>query len=148
MTASKFPAPPRLDQHLCFLIYNTSLKMTQAYKPLLSALNLTYPQYLVMVVLWEQDGLGIKDVAQRLHQDSGSVTPVVKRLEAEGYLVRDRDPRDERNRVLRLTPDGQALRAAALKVSQDFAAECAVTHQEVDALMQNLGKLNQNLGEK
>jgi len=147
MNAPKLPIPPRLDQHLCFLIYNTSLKMTQTYKPLLSALNLTYPQYLVMVVLWEQDGLGIKDVAARLHQDSGSVTPVVKRLEAEGYLLRDRDPRDERNRVLTLTPAGQALRAAAVKVSQDFAAQCAVTNDEVGSLMENLNKLNHNLGD-
>lgn len=147
MKSAKLPTPPRLDQHLCFLIYNTSLKMTQVYKPLLSALNLTYPQYLVMVVLWEEEGLGIKDVAQRLHQDSGSVTPVVKRLEAEGYLIRDRDPRDERNRVLTLTPAGQALRAAAIQVSQDFAAQCAVTYEEVDALMTNLHKLNRNLGD-
>ncbi|NGZ83343.1 MarR family winged helix-turn-helix transcriptional regulator [Duganella aceris] len=144
---SKLPAPPRLDQHLCFLIYNTSLKMTQVYKPLLSALNLTYPQYLVMVVLWEEEGLGIKDVAQRLQQDSGSVTPVVKRLEAEGYLLRDRDARDERNRVLTLTPAGQALRAAAIKVSEDFAAQCSVSFEEVDSLMTNLHKLNRNLGD-
>jgi DNA-binding MarR family transcriptional regulator len=141
------PKPPTLDQHLCFLIYNTSLKMTQTYKPLLTALNLTYPQYLVMVVLWEQDGLGLKDVAERLQQDSGSVTPVVKRLEAEGYLTRDRDPRDERNRVLKLTAAGQALRAAALKVSQEFAAECQVSHEEVATLMTTLGKLNRNLGD-
>jgi DNA-binding MarR family transcriptional regulator len=147
MNSVKLPAPPRLDQHLCFLIYNTSLKMTQVYKPLLSALNLTYPQYLVMVVLWEEEGLGIKDVAQRLRQDSGSVTPVVKRLEAEGYLIRDRDPRDERNRVLTLTPAGQALRAAAIQVSQDFAAQCSVTHEEVDSLMSKLHKLNRNLGD-
>ncbi|MRW84289.1 MarR family transcriptional regulator [Pseudoduganella sp. FT26W] len=139
------PKPPTLDQHLCFLIYNTSLKMTQTYKPLLSALNLTYPQYLVMVVLWEEDGLGVKDVAERLQLDSGSVTPVVKRLEAEGYLSRDRDPRDERNRVLTLTAVGQALRAAALKVSQDFAAECRIGHDEVGTLMATLGKLNRNL---
>lgn len=147
MTSPKLPVPPRLDQHLCFLIYNTSLKMTQTYKPLLSALNLTYPQYLVMVVLWEEQGLGIKDVAQRLHQDSGSVTPVVKRLEAEGYLLRERDPRDERNRVLTLTPAGQALRAAAIQVSEDFAAQCAVSFEEVDSLMTNLHKLNRNLGD-
>ena len=146
MTDAKLPTPPALDQHLCFLIYNTSLKMTQVYKPLLSALNLTYPQYLVMVVLWEQQGLGIKDVAERLRQDSGSVTPVVKRLEAEGYLIRDRDPRDERNRVLTLTPAGQALRSAALRVHHDFAAACGATHDDVATLMQALGKLNNNLG--
>jgi len=140
------PKPPTLDQHLCYLIYSTSLKMTQTYKPLLTALKLTYPQYLVMVVLWEQDGLGIKDVAERLQQDSGSVTPVVKRLEAEGYLIRSRDPRDERNRVLTLTPAGQELRAAALKVSQDFAGHCSIDNEEVASLMRNLGKLNHNLG--
>jgi DNA-binding MarR family transcriptional regulator len=121
--------------------------MTQVYKPLLSALNLTYPQYLVMVVLWEQEGLGIKDLAARLRQDSGSVTPLVKRLEAEGYLVRERDPRDERNRVLTLTAAGQRLRAAALRVSQEFAAECGIGMGEVTALMTHLGTLNRNLGD-
>jgi MarR family transcriptional regulator, organic hydroperoxide resistance regulator len=137
--------PPRLDQHLCFMLYSTSLKMTQLYKPLLSELNLTYPQYLVMVVLWEQAGLGIKDVAARLRQDSGSITPLVKRLEAEGYLVRNRDPRDERNRVLMLTPKGHALRAAGLRVSQAIAHACSITHDDVGQLMAGLGKLNHNL---
>lgn len=139
------PKPPTLDQHLCFKLYSTSLKMTQLYKPMLSALNLTYPQYLVMVVLWEQEGLGIKDVAQRLQQDSGSITPLVKRLEAEGYLIRSRDPRDERNRVLTLTQAGQDLRAAGLKVSQQFAAVCAITNQDVEQMMGGLEKLNANL---
>lgn len=137
--------PPKLSQHMCFLLYSTSLKMTQTYKPLLAALNLTYPQYLVMVALWEQEGLGIKDLAERLHLDSGSVTPVVKRLEAEGYLVRSRDARDERNRVLTLTAAGQGLRAAALRVSQEFAAECAISAEEAHALMGILRKLHNNL---
>ncbi|UUZ56206.1 MarR family transcriptional regulator [Massilia sp. H-1] len=95
--------PPLLADHLCFNLYSTSLKMTQLYKPLLAELRLTYPQYLVMLVLWEEEGLGIRDVAMRLDQDSGSITPIVKRLEAEGYLLRNRDPKDERNRVLTLT---------------------------------------------
>ncbi|TFW17353.1 MarR family winged helix-turn-helix transcriptional regulator [Duganella callida] len=139
------PKPPTLDQHLCFLIYSTSLKMTQTYKPLLAALKLTYPQYLAMVVLWERDGIGVKDLAQRLQQDSGSVTPVIKRLEAEGYLVRQRDPRDERNKILSLTPAGQALRAEAVKVAGNFAATCDIDNDEVSALMRNLSKLNHNL---
>jgi DNA-binding MarR family transcriptional regulator len=139
------PLPPTLDQHLCFKLYSTSLKMTQLYKPMLSALNLTYPQYLVMVVLWEQEGLGIKDLAQRLQQDSGSITPLVKRLEAEGYLLRDRDPKDERNRVLTLTQKGKDLRADGLRVSQQFAAACAITHHDVEMLAAGLDKLNGNL---
>lgn len=139
------PKPPTLDQHLCFKLYSTSLKMTQHYKPLLAELNLTYPQYLVMVVLWEQEGLGIKDIAQRLQQDSGSITPLVKRLEAEGYLLRGRDPQDERNRVLTLTAKGRDLRAAGLRVSQQFAHACAITHQDVEQLASGLDKLNSNL---
>jgi MarR family transcriptional regulator, organic hydroperoxide resistance regulator len=139
------PRPPSLDQHLCFKLYSTSLKMTQLYKPLLSALNLTYPQYLVMVVLWEEEGLGIKDIAERLQQDSGSITPLVKRLEAEGYLVRNRDPRDERNRVLTLTKAGQDLRAEGVKIAAAIAESCSITNADVDGMMAGLGKLSANL---
>jgi DNA-binding MarR family transcriptional regulator len=138
--------PPKLDQHLCFMLYSTSLKMTQLYKPLLAELNLTYPQYLVMVVLWEQEGLGIKDVAQRLQQDSGSITPLVKRLEAEGYLTRERDARDERNRVLNLTAKGRELRTAGHRVSQAIAAGCGVSVDEFEQMMAGIGKLNRKLG--
>jgi DNA-binding MarR family transcriptional regulator len=145
MSANK-AMPPRLDQHLCFGLYSTSLKMTQLYKPVLTALNLTYPQYLVMVVLWEQEGLGIKDVAERLQQDSGSITPLVKRLEAEGYLLRSRDPRDERNRVLTLTDAGRALRAKGVEVSEHIAHGCDITHEEYLDLMAGLEKLNRHLG--
>lgn len=139
--------PPRLDQHLCFKLYRTSLKMTQLYKPLLAALNLTYPQYLVMVVLWEQEGLGIKDIAQRLQQDSGSITPLVKRLEAEGYLVRSRDPLDERNRVLTLTPAGRDLRAAGVRISEAIAHACQIGHADLQQMSDSLDRLNQTLSE-
>jgi len=112
---------------------------------MLSALNLTYPQYLVMVVLWEQEGLGIKDIAARLRQDSGSITPLVKRLEAEGYLVRDRDPADERNRVLTLTEKGRRLRTEGLKVSEQIAQACAITMADLEKLSVGLDKLYRNL---
>lgn len=137
--------PPKLDQHLCFKLYSTSLKMTQLYKPILSALSLTYPQYLVMVVLWEHEGVGIKDIAERLQQDSGSITPLVKRLEAEGYLLRDRDPNDERNRVLTLTAKGRSLRADGLAVSEQIAQACAITVADVERLAAGLDQLNRNL---
>ncbi len=145
MATSSSPPPSSLDHKLCFQLYSTSLKMTQLYKPMLSALNLTYPQYLVMVVLWEQEGLGIKDLAERLQQDSGSITPLVKRLEAEGYLLRSRDPRDERNRVLTLTDSGRQLRHAMTNVDQTIIDNCAVIGKEFEVMMAGLRKLNAQL---
>src|ERR1700752_2533953 len=81
---------PTLDQKLCFAIYASSLAMLQSYKPLLAAIGLTYPQYLVMLVLWEEDGITIKRLAERLGLDPGSVTPLVKRLEEASFVVRNR----------------------------------------------------------
>ncbi|MFL9878690.1 MarR family transcriptional regulator [Herbaspirillum rhizosphaerae] len=138
-------APPTLAQHLCFSLYSTSLKMTQLYKPLLAPLNLTYPQYLVMVVLWQHQDLGVKDVAQHLQQDSGSITPLIKRLEAEGLLSRTRDPRDERNVILNLTPAGEAMREAGVRISQAIADGCSVSKPEYERMMADLEKLNQTL---
>jgi len=138
-------APPTLDQHLCFALYSTSLKMTHLYKPLLAPLNLTYPQYLVMVVLWQQQGLGVKDVAERLQQDSGSITPLIKRLEAEGLITRTRDPRDERNLLLDLTPAGAALREAGARISTAIADGCAISKAEYERMMADVGKLNKHL---
>ncbi len=137
--------PPLLADHLCFNLYSTSLKMTQLYKPLLAEFNLTYPQYLVMVVLWEEEGLGIRDLANRLGQDSGSITPVVKRLEAEGYLLRNRDPKDERNRVLTLTDAGNELRVAGVRISQQIAAACDLQLADFKQLMAGLNKLSRHL---
>jgi len=138
-------APPTLAQHLCFSLYSTSLKMTQLYKPLLAPLNLTYPQYLVMVVLWQHQDLGVKDVAQHLQQDSGSITPLIKRLEAEGLISRKRDPRDERNVILNLMPAGEAMREAGVRISQAIADGCSVSKPEYERMMADLEKLNQTL---
>jgi DNA-binding MarR family transcriptional regulator len=137
--------PDTLDQHLCFKLYSTSLKMTQIYKPMLAALNLTYPQYLVMVILWEEEGLGIKDLAERLGQDPGSITPLVKRLEAVGYVNRDRDPNDERNRVLTLTDAGKALRKDGCAIQKHIAESAAITLEQVQRMMDDLASLNTNL---
>jgi DNA-binding MarR family transcriptional regulator len=141
------PAPPPLAQHLCFKLYSTSLKITQLYKPMLAELNLTYPQYLVMVVLWEEEGLGIKQVASRLGQDSGSITPIVKRLEAEGYLVRNRDPLDERNRVLTLTEAGQLLRAKGVHINQCIIKALGLSQVNAERMMLDLNTLSKNLAE-
>src|SRR5439155_24290568 len=86
----------RLDRQLCFALYSSSLAMTKLYKPLLDPLGLTYPQYLVMLVLWEGDGIAVSELGQRLQLDSGTLTPLLKRLEASGLVQRRRDSADER----------------------------------------------------
>jgi len=134
-----------LDQQLCFSVYSTSLAMTQAYKPLLESLGITYPQYLVMLVLWEQDAMSVKAIAERLGQDSGSVTPLVKRLESEGFVVRNRDPRDERNLAVTLTSHGRSLRERGQKVNQAFARACGMTTTELETLRASLQKVRAHL---
>ncbi|MCJ2371666.1 MarR family transcriptional regulator [Pseudomonas sp. RGM 3321] len=105
-----------LDNQLCFALYSTSLMMTKVYKPLLQALGLTYPQYLAMMVLWEKDGLTVGDVSTRLLTDPGSLTPLLKRLEGEGFISRTRSKEDERVVLLHLTEQGRALRHQALSI--------------------------------
>jgi len=99
----------QLDNQLCFALHSTSLLMTKAYKPLLQSIGLTYPQYLAMLVLWEGDGITVGDISARLLTDPGSLTPLLKRLEAEGLLTRTRSSADERVVELRLTEKGREL---------------------------------------
>ena len=135
----------RLDNQLCFALYSASLAMTKLYKPLLEALGLTYPQYLAMLVLWEQDGLGVSALGERLFLDSGTLTPLLKRLEAQGLLQRQRSPEDERRVHVYLTPAGRTLKARAVGVPACIvaASQCpvpdliALTH-EVQALRNRL----------
>ena len=103
----------QLDNQLCFALHSTSLLMTKAYKPLLQSIGLTYPQYLVMLVLWEQDGVTVSELGERLFLDSGTLTPLLKRLEAQGRIRRERAASDERQRQIWLTESGRALAAPA-----------------------------------
>jgi len=107
-----------LDHQLCFALYSASLAMTKAYKPLLAPLGLTYPQYLVMLVLWEGDGVTVSHVGERLSLDSGTLTPLLKRLQALGLLQRLRDAADERRVLLQLTPAGRELQQIGQLASQ------------------------------
>ena len=134
-----------VDAFLCFALYSTSLSMTQHYKPMLEAIGVTYPQYLVLLVLWNQQGLGIKDIAERLHQDPGSITPLVKRLEAQGYVNRRRDAADERNVIVTLTPAGEALRAQGCEIRDSITAACGASDAELDEMVASLLKLRARL---
>lgn len=105
-----------LDNQLCFALYSASLAMTKTYKPLLEKLQLTYPQYLVMLVLWERDGILVKEIGERLFLDSGTLTPLLKRLQASDLIARTRDLVDERQVRITLTAAGRALRQKAQEV--------------------------------
>src|SRR6201989_2820877 len=100
----------RLDNQICFAVYSAAHAFTRVYKPLLDRLGLTYPQYLVMLVLWERDDVPVKDIGERLFLDAGTLTPLLKRLEAADLIKRTRSTEDERQVLIALTSQGQALR--------------------------------------
>ena len=103
----------RLDNQFCFALYSASLAMTKNYKPFLENLGLTYPQYLAMLILWEQDDILVKDIGERLFLDSGTLTPLLKRLESAELIERKRDADDERQVRITLTKSGRALKRKA-----------------------------------
>ena len=135
----------RLDNQLCFAIYSASLAMTRLYKPLLDQLELTYPQYLVMLVLWEQDGLMVSELGQRLSLDSGTLTPLLKRLEASGYVTRVRDAQDERRVHIHLTAAGRRLKARAAKVPACLINASQCSPGELVALTQQVQQLRERI---
>jgi DNA-binding MarR family transcriptional regulator len=113
--------PQHLDEQLCFALYSASRALTRAYAPLLEPLGLTYPQYLVLLVLWERDGVPVNQLGERLALDSGTLTPLLKRLAAQGLVERRRGEDDERVVRIHLTPAGRALRSKARKVPMELA---------------------------
>jgi DNA-binding MarR family transcriptional regulator len=139
--SSPRPAAPRLDEQVCFALYSATLAMTKAYRPLLDALGLTYPQYLVMLVLWERDGPTVSALGERLHLDSGTLTPLLKRLETAGLLVRRRSAQDERRVELHLTPAGRALRARAGDLPRRMARVTGCSADELARLRSRLVRL-------
>ena len=134
-----------LDNQLCFALYSTSLAMTKLYKPLLDELGLTYPQYLTMLVLWEQDGLTVSELGQRLYLDSGTLTPLLKRLESSGLISRMRAVEDERRVHITLTAAGRKLKTRAAKIPGCIlsASQCSIP--ELIALTQQVQALRQRL---
>jgi DNA-binding MarR family transcriptional regulator len=135
----------KLSDHLCFAVYSAGHAFNRVYKPHLERLGLTYPQYLTMMVLWEEDGLPVKAIGARLGLDSGTLTPLLKRLEAAGLLVRSRDARDERSVRVALTDAGRALESEAESVP--FAIGCAMGRSmpEIVALREQVAALRDAL---
>ena len=134
-----------LDNQLCFALYSASLAMTKLYQPLLAAIGLTYPQYLALLVLWERDGLTVSELGERLSLDSGTLTPLLKRLEAAGLVSRLRDAADERRVRVQLTTHGRSLKARArqipgcvLQATHCGVAEAVALTRQVQALRERL----------
>ena len=140
------PTSLSLQNLLCLDLYAASRAVIKIYHPLLSPLGLTYPQYLVMMALWESGPLSVKELSERLTLDSGTLSPLLKRLEAAGFVQRTRSKEDERGVVISLTKAGGALRAKAPEVFDAVACALPVKGAELAALQQTLRRLVQELG--
>lgn len=137
--------PVPLDAQLCFALYAASHAMNRVYKPLLDPLGLTYTQYLVLLVLWERDDTTVKDLGARLFLDSGTLTPLLKRMEAAGLLRRRRDPADERLVRVSLTGAGHALRTEATRVQAAVFGACGLDLAAIRSLQERLVALRDDL---
>jgi len=142
MTADQ---PLKLDNQICFAIYSAAHAFNRVYKPLLDQLGLTYPQYLVMLVLWERDGVPLKDIGERLFLDSGTLTPLLKRLEAAQLIKRSRSTEDERQVLIALTTRGQALKEKARAVPQSILVASACSVAELSAMKNEIIALRDQL---
>ncbi len=135
----------QLDNQLCFSLYSAANAMTRAYRPLLEVLDLTYLQYMAMMVLWEEQSVSVKRLGERLHLDSGTLTPLLKRLEAKGLVSRGRSPDDERVRVITLTDAGQALKIQAFEVPEQILCQTCMPLDELKQIKQLCDQLLKNL---
>lgn len=136
-----------LDAQLCFALYSTSLAMTKTYKPMLDKVGLTYPQYLAMLVLWQSDDLTVKQMAERLSLDSATMTPLLKRLEAQGYVKRVRGIEDERQVHIRLTDAGRDLKNAISDIPGEIYCAAGSDADRLIKLRDDLMRLRRSLME-
>ncbi|WP_184400835.1 MarR family winged helix-turn-helix transcriptional regulator [Rhizobium sp. BK650] len=135
----------RLEKQLCFAVYATAHAFTRAYKPILDKVGLTYPQYIVMLVLWEKAELPVKTIGEQLDLDSGTLSPLLKRLEQSGLIKRTRDSRDERQVIVSLTPKGQAMKGEVNTIMSSIGEAIGCTLEEMAAMRDMLTRLRGNL---
>jgi len=138
-------APLLLDQQLCFALYSANLALHKLYRQLLAPLEITYPQYLVMMVLWERDDVTVSEIGERLFLDSATLTPLLKRLETAGLLHRQRSRKDERQVGVTLTQQGEQLRQKALNIPESVHCASACEVEKLQALKGELETLRDNL---
>lgn len=135
----------RLDSQLCFPLYACSKEIIRRYKPFLDELDLTYTQYITMMVMWEHEKMNVKELGKCLFLDSGTLTPVLKKLEGKGYLHRDRSRADERNLIVTITEEGMRLRDRALAVPEGMACCVRLSPEEAQTLYKLLYKTLDNI---
>lgn len=134
---------PRLSDFLCFAIYSANLAYGKAYKPILEKLGVTYTQYIAIVALWEEDHQTVGRLGEKLFLESNTLTPILKKLESMGYLIRERDPDDERQVLVSLTDAGRKLRGQGLEM--DLVAATGLEPEEFRAMQRGVAKLRDNL---
>lgn len=141
------PSPPelQLDNQLCFAVHATAHAFAQAYRPYLEPMGLTYPQYLVMLLLWERDDRSVNELGQPLHLDSGTLTPLLKRMEKAGLVIRGRDSKDERVTRISLTDKGHDLREGALAVPQSMLCASGLSFDGLIALRDKVRNVGESL---
>jgi DNA-binding MarR family transcriptional regulator len=139
--------PLRLDLQLCFALYSSNNLMSRLYRPLLEPLGLTYPQYVAMMALWETSPQTVGALGRRLSLDSGTLTPLFKRLESAGLVVRERDPADQRRVLVTLTKAGSALKAKAADIPGTMLRQLPLPPEEAASLKGVLARLAAGLGE-
>ncbi|WP_134116006.1 MarR family transcriptional regulator [Orenia marismortui] len=135
----------KLENQLCFPIYLASKEIIKIYKPYLKKLNLTYTQYIVMLVLWEEDNIPVKDIGEKLYLDSGTLTPVLKKLEKKNFILRSRSKEDERVLIISLTIEGRSLKEGAYEVPQKAFCKSGLKEEDVSLLKGKLYNLVDNL---
>jgi DNA-binding MarR family transcriptional regulator len=136
---------PRLENQLCFQLYLASKSVVQAYQPFLEPLGLTYPQYLVLLVLWAHEEISVKDLGEQLHLDSGTLSPLLKRLQTKGIIVKERDAEDERSVLVKVTAEGKALKTKIRCIPGDVFESLGMKRAELESLFKALNVLNLNL---
>jgi DNA-binding MarR family transcriptional regulator len=145
--ASAPEKPPKLDDFLCFAIYSTNLAVNRVYKPLLDELGLTYPQYIVLIALYDQDDQTVGGLGDKLFLDSSTLTPLLKRMEATGHLTRQRDPEDERQVRVRLTPQGRSVREKGIMSRSSLLNSTNFSPTEYEQLREQMVKLRAYLSD-
>jgi MarR family transcriptional regulator, organic hydroperoxide resistance regulator len=138
-------APLQLDEFLCFAVYSATHAFTRVYQPLLKPFGLTYPQFIAMILLWQQDGQTVSELGEQLYLQSNTLTPMLKRLETLGYVSRSRDPADERQVRIRLTEAGRKLRGSALDVIDGIRKATALTGENASRMTAELQALRRRL---
>ncbi|MFW1985419.1 MarR family winged helix-turn-helix transcriptional regulator [Acinetobacter guillouiae] len=134
-----------LDHQLCFLVYSTNLALNQLYRKLLTPLGLTYPQYLVMLVLWEKDCLTVSEIGEKLFLESSTLTPLLKKLQSNGIVNRERSTKDERQVIISLTAQGHALKLKAVDIPLQVAQASACDLDSITQLKDLLSNLRENI---